>query len=89
MGVSRRYFIVSAGSFFAGMGVGPLKAAESRETYATQLKAEKSIKGYWRLDGDLKDVLGKLKANTSGKTSFADGAMEDHGSGRPRGETDL
>ena len=76
MGVSRRHFIVSAGSFLAGMGVGPLMAAENRETYAAQLKAEKSLKGYWRLDGDLKDVLGKSKANMSGKTSFADGAIE-------------
>ena len=50
-------------------------AAGSRESYAERLKSEATLRGYWRFDGDLVDVLGKSKAKASGKTSFVEGSI--------------
>ncbi|MBK1825567.1 GH116 family glycosyl hydrolase [Haloferula rosea] len=76
-GVSRRRFLVAAGSFAAGLASsGKLMAAGNRESYSALLKSESTLRGYWRLDGDLVDVLGKSKAQASGATSFVDGAID-------------
>ncbi|MEP4077174.1 GH116 family glycosyl hydrolase [Haloferula sp.] len=74
--VSRRQFLVAAGAFTTALATGPLMAAGSRGSYAALLKSDKSLRGYWRLDGDLADVVGKAKAKSSGATSFVDGAIE-------------
>ncbi|CAA6692123.1 MULTISPECIES: GH116 family glycosyl hydrolase [unclassified Lentimonas] len=75
-GISRRRFLVAAGTFAAGLAAGPLMAAGSRESYAAALKAESALRGHWRFDGDLVDVLGKSQAKASGTTSFVSGAIE-------------
>ncbi len=51
-------------------------AADSRDAYVVALKAEPALRGYWRFDGDLVDLLGKSQAKASGATSFTDGAIE-------------
>ncbi len=73
---SRRRFLVAAGTFTAGLAAGPLMAAGSRESYFKALKAESGLRGYWRFDGDLVDVLGKSHAKAKGAASFGDGAIE-------------
>ena len=74
--MSRRRFLVAAGTFTAGMAAGPLMAAGSRESYAAALKAEPTLRGHWRFDGDLLDVLGKSQARANGATSFVSGAID-------------
>ncbi|MCP5537947.1 MAG: glucosylceramidase [Akkermansiaceae bacterium] len=74
--VSRRRFLVAAGSFAAGLTAGPLMAAGSRESYAKALRAEQTLRGHWRFDGNLVDVLGKSNAKASGATTFVDGAID-------------
>ncbi|WPJ97032.1 GH116 family glycosyl hydrolase [Coraliomargarita algicola] len=74
--ISRRRFLVAAGTFAAGMMAGPLMAAGSRESYAQMLRQDRALRGYWRFDGDLVDVLGKSQAKASGATAFTSGAMD-------------
>ncbi|MDP4643432.1 MAG: GH116 family glycosyl hydrolase [Opitutales bacterium] len=74
--ISRRRFLVAAGTFAAGIAAAPLMAAGSRESYAAVLKSDPSLRGYWRFDGDLVDMLGKSKATSKGASSFVDGAIE-------------
>ena len=75
-GVSRRRFLLAAGSFAAGLASsGPLMGAGNRDSYSALLKSEPTLRGYWRFDGDLVDVLGKSKAKASGASSFVDGAI--------------
>ncbi|MFC1766872.1 GH116 family glycosyl-hydrolase, partial [Planctomycetota bacterium] len=74
--MSRRQFLVNAGVFTAALGAGPLLAADQGQSYAQAIQAHESLRGYWRLDGDLVDVLGKAHAQASGSTSFVNGVVE-------------
>lgn len=74
--VSRRRFLVAAGTFAAGLAAGPLMAAGSRDSYAQALKSDSALRGHWRFDGDLVDVLGKSHAKASGASSFVGGAID-------------
>lgn len=76
MDLPRRRFIVAAGALAAGLSAGPLMAASSKEAYAALLKLEPSLRGYWRFDGDLVDVMGKASAEAEGAVSYVDGAVE-------------
>jgi uncharacterized protein (DUF608 family) len=74
--MSRRRFLVAAGTFAAGLVAGPLMAAGSRESYAALLKSDPALRGYWRFDGDLVDMLGKAHAKARGAASFTGGVIE-------------
>ncbi|WP_442506788.1 GH116 family glycosyl hydrolase [Novipirellula sp. SH528] len=74
--MSRRRFLVSAGVLAAGLGGRPLMAADSRESYAALLKSDPSLRGYWRFDGDLVDVMGKASATAKGDVTYVDGAVD-------------
>lgn len=74
--MSRRRFLVAAGTFAAGLVAAPLMAAGNRESYAAALKADPALRGYWRFDGDLVDVLGKSNAVSKGAKSFVNGAID-------------
>ncbi|TWT81465.1 hypothetical protein CA13_29180 [Planctomycetes bacterium CA13] len=71
--LSRREFMVSASALAAGLSTRPLMAAEDRESYATLLKADPSLRGYWRFDGNLVDAMGK--APGKGAVSYVDGVV--------------
>ncbi|MGJ8639183.1 MAG: GH116 family glycosyl hydrolase [Opitutaceae bacterium] len=73
---SRRRFLVAAGTFAAGMVAAPLMAAGSRESYAKALKSDPSLRGHWRFNGDLVDVMGTSQARAKGATSFVGGAID-------------
>ncbi|MGJ8653772.1 MAG: GH116 family glycosyl hydrolase [Opitutaceae bacterium] len=74
--MSRRRFLVAAGTLAAAFTSAPLMAAGSRDTYAALLKSEASLRGYWRFDGDLTDMMGKANAKTRGASSFVGGAID-------------
>ncbi|WP_404309235.1 GH116 family glycosyl hydrolase [Neorhodopirellula lusitana] len=74
--LSRRRFLVAAGALTAAFHGGPLLAEDRRGTYSDALKTHSSLRGYWRLDGDLTDVMGKASATSQGTTSFVSGAIE-------------
>lgn len=74
--MSRRRFLVAAGTFAAAFAAGPLMGAVSRDSYAAFLKSDPSLRGYWRFDGDLTDMLGKAHAKASGSVSYVSGATE-------------
>jgi uncharacterized protein (DUF608 family) len=80
MDLSRRRFMVAAGAIAAelssGLSGGRLVAAESKEAYAAFLKSDPSLRGYWRFDGDLIDVMGKASAEANGAVSYVEGAVE-------------
>ena len=57
--ISRRRFLVAASTFVAGLAAGPLMAAGSRESYAALLKSNPALRGYWRFEGNLVDMLGR------------------------------
>ncbi len=76
VGVSRRRFLVAVGTVAAGLAAGPLMAAGRRDTYAALLKSDPSLRGYWRFDCDLIDVMGKAPARAMGAVSYVEGAVE-------------
>lgn len=78
--LSRRRFLVSAGVLAAGAAAGlggvPLMGANERESYAALLKSDPALRGYWRFEGDLVDVMGNAHARPSGDVSYVDGATQ-------------
>ena len=74
--VSRRRFIVSAGVLAASLSAGTVLAAKRQQSYADAIMADGSLRGYWRLDGDLADVKGKAPAKSKGPASFAEGVVD-------------
>ncbi|TWT30462.1 hypothetical protein KOR34_50210 [Posidoniimonas corsicana] len=71
--LSRRSLLVAAGAFASGIAAAPLMAASSRDGYAALVKADRSLRGYWRFDGDLVDALGEAPARAVGGLSFVEG----------------
>ena len=73
--LSRRSFLIAAGAITTAMSGSPLLAATGqKKTYADVINADKSLRGYWRCEGDLVDVLGE--ASAKGKVSFVKGAVD-------------
>ena len=72
----RRSFLVAAGAFAAGLSTGSSMAASSKDSYAALLKSDPSLRGYWRFDDELVDVMGKAPAKASGSVSYVDGAVD-------------
>ena len=75
--LSRRGFLIAAGAMTTALSSTPLLAsAKQDKTYADVIKANKTLRGYWRCEGDLVDVLGKTSAKAvGGKASFAEGVV--------------
>ena len=69
--VSRRQFIVLVSSVAAGLSASPLLAGSQKKSYADAIKAHESLRGYWRCEGNLVDVMGKASMN--GKQSYIEG----------------
>ena len=76
MDMSRRRFLVGAGVLTAGLSTGPLLAADQSQRYAQVVKGHASLRGYWRFDGDLTDVMGKAPVKADGTFSYGAGAIE-------------
>ncbi|MEI6891443.1 MAG: GH116 family glycosyl hydrolase [Pontiella sp.] len=74
--LSRGQFLIASGIFAASLGATPVMAASGKNAYAALLKSDPSLRGYWRFEGNLIDVLGKSNATENGSTSFVDGAIE-------------
>ena len=73
--LSRRSFLIAAGAITTALSGEPLLAAtRQKKTYADVISADNSLRGYWRCEGDLVDVLGKT--STKGKASFVAGAVD-------------
>ncbi|MDF7799618.1 GH116 family glycosyl hydrolase [Pontiellaceae bacterium B1224] len=77
--LSRGRFLIGTGIFAAGLGAAPLMAAGNKNAYAALLMSDPSLRGYWRFEGDLVDMMGKSQAEASGDVSFVDGAIESKG----------
>ena len=75
-GVSRRQFLVGVGALAVGSAAGRALAADAGQTYAGAVLSHESLRGYWRLDGDLADATGKAAAKATGKVQFAEGAVD-------------
>ena len=73
--MSRRRFLVAASTVAAGVSAGPVRAASRRETYSDLVKVHPSLRGYWRIDGGLVDVMGTASAQAGGAVSFIEGAV--------------
>ena len=71
--MSRGRFLVGTGIFAAGLGAAPVMAVANRDAYAALLKSDPTLRGYWRFEGDLVDVLGKAPATASGAASYIEG----------------
>jgi uncharacterized protein (DUF608 family) len=70
--VSRRSFLVAASAFATAAAGSPLLAATQQEQdYADVIKAHESLRGYWRCEGNLTDVMGKASMN--GKQFYVEG----------------
>ncbi|WP_345684281.1 GH116 family glycosyl hydrolase [Novipirellula caenicola] len=54
----------------------PLLAAGRRENYADAIQSHESLRGYWRFDGNLTDVMGKAPAKDGGSVSYVDGVVD-------------
>ena len=74
--LSRRRFLVAASALTAGLAGGPLMAKEARQNYSDAVNAHASLRGYWRLDGNLDDVKKKAPAKSKGPASFAEGVVD-------------
>ncbi len=74
--MSRGRFLIGSGLFAAALGAVPVMAAGNRDMYAAALKADGSLRGYWRFEGDLVDVMGKSNASARGAAAFVDGAID-------------
>ena len=70
---SRRQFVVATGVLAAGLGSARSMAADNRKSYAAMLKSDPSLRGYWRFDGDLVDVMDRAPAKASSAVTFVDG----------------
>lgn len=72
--LNRRSFLIAAGAITTAMSGTPLLAATGQQkSYADVIKAHKSLRGYWRCEGDLVDAMGK--APVKGESSFVDGVV--------------
>ncbi|MFG0287533.1 MAG: GH116 family glycosyl-hydrolase, partial [Rhodopirellula sp. JB044] len=77
--VTRRRFLVAAGALTAGLSGRPLfadGAEDAKDAYASLLKSDPSLRGYWRLDGNLSDSLGKAPGKGGGAASYVDGVVD-------------
>ena len=73
--LSRRNFLIASGAITTALSGTPLMAATGQEkTYADVIKTDKSLRGYWRCEGDLVDAMGKT--STKGDASFVEGAVD-------------
>ena len=75
MGISRRQFLVAAGAVGVGSAGAPVLAVGAGKTYADAVKSHRSLRGYWRLDGNLADATSKAAAKATGKVQFVEGAV--------------
>ncbi|WP_372723407.1 GH116 family glycosyl-hydrolase, partial [Novipirellula sp.] len=74
--LSRRRFLIAAGAMTTALTGKPLFAAGRQESYADAIQSHESLRGYWRFDGDLTDVMDKAPAKGGGSVSYVDGVVD-------------
>ncbi|GAA4444395.1 GH116 family glycosyl-hydrolase [Novipirellula rosea] len=74
--LSRRRFLIAAGVLSTALTGKPLLAAGRRESYADAIQSHDSLRGYWRFDGNLTDVMGKAHGKGGGSVSYVDGVVD-------------
>lgn len=78
--MSRRHFLIAGASSVGLMGCMQWPGGRvSSDAYAEAVKSHESLRGYWRFENDLVDLISGKSAVASGVNSFDDGAVKGSG----------